>query len=230
MHLLTSSLAALLPSQVPVELGRDDARRAAQAELGKQIYRDARPGLLQRLIGWLWHLLSSLLDRAAGASPGGWPGLLAVVVVVVLAVVALRLRLGPLRRADGREQPLFTGRARTAAEHRAAADQHAAAGRFDEAVRDRLRAVITGLEERSLLDPRPGSTADEAAAAAAVAVPSSAVALRDAARVFDEIWYGGRTATAEHDRALRELDDAIRAARPLAGSALVEHMARGADR
>ncbi len=210
--------AALLPSQVPVELGRDEARRAAQGELAKQIYREARPGLTQRALGWRWDHVSELFERAAGASPGGWSGLVAVVVVVALAMVALRLRLGPLQRAEAREQPLFTGRPRTAAEHRAAADGHAAAGRFAEAVRDRLRAVITSLEERSLLDPRPGRTADEAATAAGVAVPSSAAALQVAARVFDEIWYGGRTATAEHDRALRALDDAIRTARPLAGS------------
>jgi len=202
--------------QVPVELGRDEARQAAREELGKQIYRDARPSLTQRVLSWVWDHVSELFDRAAGASPGGWAGLLAVAAVVVLAVVAVRLQLGPLQRAGSREPPLFAGRARTAAEHRSAADAHAAAGEWAEAVRDRLRAIITGLEERSLLDPRPGRTADEAAAAAGVAVPSSAAGLRDAARVFDEIWYGGRPATADHDRALRALDDAVRAARPLA--------------
>jgi hypothetical protein len=81
-------------------------------------------------------------------------------------------------------------------------------------VRDRLRAVITDLEERTLLDPRPGRTADEAAAAAAAVVPECAADLRAAARTFDDIWYGGRPADASHDALLRRLDARMRASRP----------------
>jgi Domain of unknown function (DUF4129) len=209
-------LLALVPLQVPVELGRDAAREAAREELAKQVYRDAGPSLTERLLRWVWGYVSDLFDLAAGASPGGYVGLVALLLVVAVAAVALRLRLGPLQRAAAREPALFARRPRTAAQHRAAADAHAAAGRWPDAVRDRLRAVITSLEERALIDPRPGRTADEAAAAAGVAVPSSAAALRDAAREFDEIWYGGRPATRDHDAALRALDDELRAARPLA--------------
>jgi Domain of unknown function (DUF4129) len=64
-----------------------------------------------------------------------------------------------------------------------------------------------------LLDPGPGRTADEAAAAAGAAVPSCAASLRQAAQVFDEIWYGGRAATRDHDDLLRALDAQVAAAR-----------------
>lgn len=204
----------LLAPGVPVELGRDAAARAAREELSKQVYRDAGPSLTERALSWLYDHAAHLLDRVAGVSPGGYSGLVGVGLVVLVALVALRVGLGPVRRASRMEQPLFVGGPRTAAQHRAAADAHAGAGRWAEAVRDRLRAVIAALEERSLLDARPGRTADEAAAAAGAVVPECAGGLRDAARVFDEIWYGGRPATAVHDQQLRLLDDRLRSTRP----------------
>ena len=65
-----------------------------------------------------------------------------------------------------------------------------------------------------MLEPRPGRTADEAAAAAGAVVPECAADLRIAARVFDDIWYGARPADATHDALLRRLDDRVRASRP----------------
>ncbi len=208
------ALALLLARGAPVDLDRAAAARAAREELAKQVYREAGPSLTERLLRWTLEQISHLLDRAAGVSPGGYVGLVVVVVVALAIAVALRLGIGPMLRTSTGETPLFVGRPRTAAEHRAAADAHAAAGRWAEAVRDRLRAIITGLEERTLLDPRPGRTADEAAADAGAVVPECAADLRAAARTFDDIWYGGRPADATHDAQLRGLDDRVRASRP----------------
>jgi Domain of unknown function (DUF4129) len=208
------ALAVLLAHGAPVVLDRAAAARAAREELSKQVYREAGPSLTERLLRWTFEHISHLLDRAAGVSPGGYVGLVVVVIVVVAIAVALRLGIGPMLRTGTSEAALFVGRPRSAAEHRAAADGHAAAGRWAEAVRDRLRAIITGLEERTLLDPRPGRTADEAAADAGAVVPECAADLRAAARVFDDIWYGARPADASHDAQLRGLDDRVRASRP----------------
>lgn len=208
------SLLLLLPLQVPVGLDRGAARQAARDELAKQIYRDAGPSLSERVLRWLYEHVVRLLDGAAGVSPGGYAGLVGVVIVLGVAVIALRAGLGPMRRAAARDERLFVGRARTAAQHRAAADEHAAAGRWAEALRDRLRTVITTLEERALLDARPGRTADEAAAAAGEAVPECAADLRAAAQAFDEVWYGGRAAGPDNDAALRRLDERVRVSRP----------------
>jgi Domain of unknown function (DUF4129) len=208
------ALSALPPLHVPVDLDRSAAARAAREELAKQVYSAGRPGLRERVLHWVYDHLVDLFDRVSGVSPGGYAGVLVVVVVLVVAAVALRLRIGPMRRASSSETPLFVGQARTAAEHRAAADAHATEGRWAEAVRDRLRAVITGLEERTLLEPRPGRTADEAAADAGAVVPECAADLRAAASAFDEIWYGSRPADATHDALLRSLDDRVRASRP----------------
>ena len=141
------------------------------------------------------------------------PASSSIVLLIVAAIVAVRLKVGPFGKARRTEDALFVGGPRSAAEHRRAADAHAAAGEWAEAVRERLRAVIRSLEERALLDPRPGRTADEAAVEAGAALPECAAALRAAARVFDEIWYGGRTASAASDQVLRDLDEQVRTSR-----------------
>jgi len=200
--------------EAPLELGRQAAQGAAREELAKQVYREAGPGLAERVVSWLYDRLSDALDRVAGVSPGGYAGVVVLLLVVVAAVVAVRLRTGPLGRRAGREESLFVGQDLTADQHRARADAAAAAAEWAEALRERLRAVIRSLEERDLLEPRPGRTADEAAGEGAVALPSCAAALREAAQLFDDVWYGGRPAGPDADRTLRELDQAVRAARP----------------
>jgi hypothetical protein len=81
-------------------------------------------------------------------------------------------------------------------------------------VRERLRAVVRSLEERAVLDERPGRTADEAAAEAGRALPDCVAGLRAAAVLFDEVWYGGRPAGPASYAALRDLDAQVQAARP----------------
>jgi hypothetical protein len=110
---------------------------------------------------------------------------------------------------------VFVDDARTAAELRAGADAHAAAGRWREAVLDRFRAVLRSLEERAVLAERPGWTADEAAEEAALALPTRAGDLRRASRLFDDICYGDVQARPEDDAWLRTVDDAVRDTRPV---------------
>jgi uncharacterized protein DUF4129 len=203
-----------LPVAVPVKPSREHARSLLNSERAKPEYHTDDPGLVQRALSWLWHELLDLLDRAAGATPGGATGVLVLAVVAVLAIVAIRVTVGPIARAGRMQQPLFTGRARSAAEHRRTADEHASAGQWADAVRERLRAIVRGLEERGLLDERLGRTADEAAAEAGALLPRSRDGLRRAAVVFDEVWYGGRVATPEHDELLRSVDDEVRSAQP----------------
>jgi hypothetical protein len=202
-----------LPLAVPVELGREAARDAAREELSRQVYQQARPGLAQRALQWLYEHVLELLDNVGSASPGGFAGVIAIVLLIVAAIVAVRLRVGPFGKARRTEDALFVGGPRSAAEYRRAADAHAAAGESADAVRERLRAVIRSLEERALLDPRPGRTADEAALEAGAALPECAASLRAAARVFYEIWYGGRAASAASDQVLRDLDEQVRTSR-----------------
>ncbi len=91
------------------------------------------------------------------------------------------------------------------------ADQLAAAGRFKEAVRERLRAIVRDLIERQVLAAVPGWTVTELASAAGRAHPPVAGPLHAASGRFSEIWYGFRPATAEDDAAMRGWAERIRA-------------------
>ena len=101
------------------------------------------------------------------------------------------------------------------------ADELAAQGRYAEAVRERLRAIVRELIERGVIPHTPGWTVTELANAASRARPALAAPLGGAGGVFSEIWYGLRPATAEDDHAMRGYAEAVRAtlAQPVAAAA-----------
>ncbi|WP_188307200.1 DUF4129 domain-containing protein, partial [Streptomyces sp. CBMA123] len=66
---------------------------------------------------------------------------------------------------------------------------------------------------------RPGRTADEAAAEAGRALPEHAAALAAAARAFDDVAYGERTADQAAYRLLLDLDRTLERSRPVHASA-----------
>ncbi|MFE3865662.1 DUF4129 domain-containing protein [Streptomyces goshikiensis] len=209
--------AAALPGAPtpPVTTPRDPAREAAERELSKPVYHQNDPGLIERALDRFWEWVDELFGRASGATPGGGLGLLAVLLLTLLVIAALWWRLGTPHRTATDPGTLFDDGPRSSADHRAAAEAHATAGRWTKAVQERMRAVVRSLEERTLLDPRPGRTADEAAAEAAGPLPHHATDLRAAARAFDDVTYGGRTGDPDTYARLRTLDLALERAKPL---------------
>lgn len=214
---MTSLERAGLPAaraDVPVDPDAETAREWAEAELADPIYREA-PSLLDRLWQWLREQLQAAGEAVSGLDPR----------VVALVVVALALLVGAIaylvagpvgraRRARA-SVDVFGDDTRTAAELRAAADAAAAAERWSEAVLERFRAILRSLEDRVLLDPRPGRTAAEGAAEAGARLPAGAADLRRAARLFDDVCYGHQDATRDDDVMLRALDARIAAETPL---------------
>ncbi|MFP3992047.1 DUF4129 domain-containing protein [Streptomyces sp. E11-3] len=199
----------------PVTVPRVPAREAAEDELSKPMYHENDPSLLQRALDRFWEWVGDLFNTAAGATPGGGLGVFVIVLLVVLLLAALWWRLGTPRRAPSTSSSaLFDDRPRSAAEHRAAAEAHAAAHHWSHAVQERMRAVVSSLEERALLDPRPGRTADEAAAEAGLTLPAHADRLRSAAREFDGVTYGGRSADEQTYLRLTTLDNDLERTRP----------------
>lgn len=207
-----------LPHAVPATVldpDRATARRWAVEELSDRAYVQAQPGLAERVIGWVLEQLQQLVDRAGGASTG--TGLVVGLAVVAVVVVLALLVAGPLRRrarTSSRGGGVFGSSLRTAAEHRSRAERAAREGRWDVAVQDRFRAIARALEERVVLDVRPGRTADEVAREAGDVLPGTAGALDLAAQVFDDITYGARPGTDAGYRLVAEADDLVRAARP----------------
>jgi hypothetical protein len=193
---------------------RESAREAAEAELSRPVYRESEPGLVQRAAEWLWERVGELLEAAGNVGVPGRVGLLVAALLLVALVVVFRLRTGPLaRRSAVVDVP--GARQLGAADHRRLAERHAAEGRYAEAVRERMRAVVRELEQRGLLMPRVGLTAGEVAVEAGALAPAVAGDLRDAAALFDEVWYGGRPATAQAAARLAEVDERVRSG-PLA--------------
>ncbi|MFC8920393.1 DUF4129 domain-containing protein [Streptomyces sp. NPDC057116] len=199
---------------VPLDTPRVPAREAAERELSNPMYHENDPNLLQRALDRFWNWVGELFGSASGATPGGALGLVAVALVVMALVAALWWRLGTPRRTPTTSDSLFDDRLRSAAEHRTAAEAHAAADRWNQAVQERMRAIVRSLEERTVLDPRPGRTADEAAAEAGRPLPAHADELRAAARAFDDVTYGGRTADRPTYQRLTDLDTALQQAKP----------------
>lgn len=197
-----------------VTVPRVPAREAAEEELSRPEYQQSEPGLLQQAAEWFWDRVADLFDALPGGGAGSGTGVVVVTVLVVLLLAALVLRLGPVRRSSSTPGDVFADAALDAAGHRAAAERHAADGDWDTAVLERMRALVRSLEERAVLDPRPGRTADEAAAEAGRALPEHRDGLRGAARTFDDVCYGGRHADRDAYARLRDLDAAVQDTRP----------------
>lgn len=202
--------------QVPVDVGRDEARRLAEEELEKPAYQQHEPSVFERWLDELAEFVARLLAGAGDTTVSGWFGVVIVVALLVLVVALVRFRTGRLERTRSRTAAaLFeaTDQA-TAAEQRAAARRYADAEQWAEAIRARMRAIALGLEERALLDRRPGRTALEVARDAAANLPGHADELRAAAGVFDDVWYGGHDATREAYDRITRIDERVRDAKP----------------
>ncbi|MFI7017544.1 DUF4129 domain-containing protein [Streptomyces sp. NPDC050164] len=211
----TSALSsARSADEPPLTTPRDPAREAARRELSKRMYHEDDPSLFQRALDAFWDWLDKLFNAASTAAPGGTLGLLVIILAVVAVLAALWWRLGTPRRQPTSSATLFDDRPRSAADHRAAAEAHAAQGHWNQAVQERMRALVRALEERALLDARPGRTADEAAAEAGRALPAHTDRLRAAARDFDDVTYGGRSATEQSYHRIAELDRDLERTKP----------------
>lgn len=188
-------------------IGRHAAQQLARRELSRAIYQ---PSLTRRFINWLSRVLGSVNVSV----PGGWWALITLIAAAVLVIAAVIFRIRPGRSGRSRVGALMQDTQLSARDHRQRSERHAAAGDFSAAIIERVRAIAAGLEERDVLLPRPGRTADELAADAGQALPSHARPLADAAQLFDDIMYGGRGGTDSGYQRMRDLDASLQSARP----------------
>jgi len=202
---------------VPVT-GRRAGQQLARTELSKTIYHH-QPSLTERVAHFLLTWLSRLF-RATQGVPGGWWGFVALVVLAVILVAVVLARIGPIAGAQRRRAG--TGAlapVRTARDHRDAAIRLAGAGDYGAAICERVRAIAAELDERGILMPRVGRTADEFAAEAGRALPPHAAGLLGAARRFDEVRYGQRAGTRRGYEQVADLDTRIGASAGRRGAA-----------
>jgi Domain of unknown function (DUF4129) len=193
---------------------RGQGQRLARSELSKAIYHPST-SLTVRIADAIQRALARFYSDVSGATPGGWWGFVALVALIALVVGLVFVRIGPIRREHkGSSARLWAGGPLTAQQRRAEAERLAGSGDFSAAIMERMRAIAAGLEERAVIMPNPGLTADELAREAGRVLPGHAAALRQAAGLFDDVCYGKRPGTRAGYERLRELDSATSNARP----------------
>jgi hypothetical protein len=203
--------------------GRRAGQQLAGTELSKAMYHPSVPWPV-RIERWI----ARFLNAAGQAAPGGWWALVALAALVVIAATVVVAWIGPVARSRPRPQdPILSGAQLGARDHRRNAERMAAAGDFTAAIIEALRAIMVELEERSIIPPRVGRTADELAAEASGPLPAQANGFWEAARLFDGVRYGQRAGTADGYQRLRHLDAGIRAARPAISAAPLQAGATG---
>src|SRR5258707_3506779 len=89
------------------------------------------------------------------------------------------------RRAPA--ESVLGGEPMTARNYRRAAERLAAAGDYGDAIVGTVRAIAADLDERGVLPPRPGPTADEPATEAGPGVPGLAGGLPTVARLVHSV-------------------------------------------
>jgi len=207
--------------------GREAGQRLARAELSKAIYHP-HESLAQRVLNAIGDLLNDL-SQAGRAFPGGWWAAVALAALLATVIAVVLSRTGPLARSRRAEGQLMTGSGPlSAADHRLRAGRLADAGDYGAATVERVRAIARELDDRAVLTPRAGRTANEMAEEAAAALPAEASALRSAALLFDDICYGGRPGTPAGYALIQELDTRISASVPRPGAALAGAALAGA--
>ena len=188
------------------------ARDLVRAELAKSEYQ---PSLFERVMGWFGDLLDKLTHAADGL--GRLDPIAAVLLLVVilsaLAVALARLRRDPVGRART-GTPLLPETRISADAHRRLAERAHEQGRYDDVVREALRAIAVGLAERAIIDDLPGATAREVTRRAGAAFAGLAVRLDRAADHFDAVMYGDRHADRATAEDLLDLERTVRGARP----------------
>lgn len=190
---------------------RDGAQHDAQRELNKAIYHQHSDSWPVRALRWIGHQLDTILNKTLEHAPAGNVGALSLVVLAAVIVALIVWRVGVPQRVASIGAVMTGTTTLTAAEHRQRSEAAAATGDYATAVLERMRAITRELEERNILDARPGRTATEVATAAGPRLTGGAATLHDAARTFNDVVYGGARADADRLERLVAADSLVRA-------------------
>lgn len=183
------------------------ARRAAHDILTRREFASVHPSTLDRLRHWFSDQLGRILS-------GGWQGLsaagivllVAIVAVVAVVVVAAVRRVSP----DPRVVDFAVDRGgRSAADWLAEAEACERGQDYRGALRARYRALVAELARRGLVEEVPGRTAGEYRRAVAAAVPPAAGEFGAATDLFEDAVYGDVHPGADDSRRIRALADGV---------------------
>lgn len=192
---------------------RDHASELLRDELSGTEYQRQFTGPVREAIDdFLQWLQEDALDFGVVNVPAG-PLVVLLVLAAGLTIVLLVVR-PRLQRSGSGEQEVEIAVDVTAQQLRDRADRHAQQGNYDDAARDRFRALVRGAEERGLLRSAGGRTATEITWQLAGFFSDHADQLRSAAELFNLSRYGSTQLKPGHYQQLRDLDTELLAAEP----------------
>jgi hypothetical protein len=202
-----------MSAEPPVLPDADEARRWAVEELAKPEYRSAEPGWLDGL----WRGFLDWLDSLDGPSgmEGNVAAPLAGVVIAVLIAIAIIVARPRLNARTKNVQEVFDDDTSvSASDYRESAAAAAARENWGAAVVQCFRALVRAAEERTILDARPGRTADEVARELAGVFGPEVRRLDWAAGTFDRIRYGHGAAVRADYEAMTALEASLLSLKP----------------
>lgn len=169
-----------------------EVHRAVEEVLARPEFRPASRPLLDQIWTWLLTRLGELLAGLTSTTAGSIIGLvLFLVILALLALLAARFAR-TMSRSPEVDAAIVAAPQRGAAEWRAEAEAHEAAGEWRQAVRCRYRALVADLASRGVVQEVPGRTSGEYRGEVGRNLPNASVAFAGATEVFDRAWYGRR--------------------------------------
>ncbi len=180
--------AAAITAPGPGHAGPLIGRRAAQILARREL---DKVSILERIL----RFISGLFGLGSNAVPTGWFGLAVLGVLAIALAVAIATWFRPSRRRRIRGDAVLDGQSLSAADYRRRAGKLADAGDYTGAIVECVRAIAAEVDERGILPPRLGRTADELALEAGLELPALAADLRTATTLFNDVRYGDRPGT-----------------------------------
>ena len=184
-----------------------EIRDAAKEVLSRPEFQQPPESLYDRAVGWLSDRINDLLSalfEGGRSSVVAWIALVVVIGVIGLLVVRILTSMR-VNSAASTEMHIETDVRRPPREWDAEAEEHAANGRWRDAVRCRYRGLVARLAAAGAVDEVPGRTAGEYRLEVRRSRPDAAPPFTDATDIFERAWYSGRAALPEDDAQFREL-------------------------
>jgi hypothetical protein len=213
-RLAPAAMLRLTADTPPLDPGAHTAQEWLRHELAKPEYQAAKPTWFDRVAQQISEWFASLGANVSGDA--AW--ILASIGIAIAAAIIVGafvvFGLPRLRRRTPTSVVFEEDDGRSTADLRRDASSSAAGGRYDDAVRDLFRAIARSLGERTIVLLLPGTTSQELATEASVALPAYGERLHAAAVLFDGVRYLGRSARAADYEALVALDHELARATP----------------
>jgi hypothetical protein len=209
LGLAAGSAAAAGPGDLPApQEGPDAARRRAEDILARPEFVPEPKSLVERLLDEI----GELIEKVVGGIGAGNEILAWVVVAALCGLLGFGLwrAVRALQTDPGSRGGVeVDGRVRPAADWRAEAAAHEAAGRWRDALRCTWRATVAELAARGLVEEVPGRTTGEYRAGVARSLPGAADAFTRATRLFEDAWYAAVEVGPADATRVRELGDQV---------------------